>query len=84
MPDIHGRVYAKLSELKPGMIVSVDNGFDCMKGGDKFIVEAATDGSLFIKCGSEGGHTLDGQLADENDNDHDPDELIGIYLETTK
>lgn len=79
MPDINGRPYAKLSELKPGSLVEVDDGFDCMKGADVLTVQGEI-GSLFISCLSEGGHTLDGQLAGEdNDQGHDPDELIGIY-----
>jgi len=80
MPDINGRVYAKLAELKPGMLVSVDDGFDCMGEGQVFLVKANTDGSLYIDCESDGGHTLNGQLAgDDNKQGHDPDELVGIY-----
>jgi hypothetical protein len=79
MPDINGRPYAKLSDLKPGSFVTVDDGFSCMLEGVVFEVKADPKGSLYIDC-SENGHTLDGQLAgDDNDQGHDPDELIGIY-----
>lgn len=69
--DVHGHEYAKLSQIKPGIIVQVDNGFTCIGHWQKRIVEQDEDGRLWIKCKS-GHHYLDGQA---DDGEH----LIGIY-----
>lgn len=70
--DSDGRAYAKLSELKEGDVIEVDGGFDCMKEGDQLFVEQRKDGTLFVRCSSEGGHSLAGQ----NDGDG---YLVGMY-----
>lgn len=83
--DINGREYAKLSELKAGDIIQVDEGFEgCFIPWSQLkLVEI--DGQLAAihnapECGAcegHGGpdcpHFLDGQIADDNDS------LIGIY-----
>lgn len=70
--DTNGRPYAKLSELKEGMYVEVDGGFDCIEAGSRLCVQQHPDG-LWIKC-THGQHYLEGQLDFD-----DGDSLIGIY-----
>lgn len=74
--DTYGRPYARLSELRPGDRVIVDDGFECMGRWTEREVyqthDVADEPTMAIKCRS-GGHTLDGQLA------ADGDSLIGIY-----
>lgn len=79
MKDKQGREYAKLSQLKAGDIVWVDDGFDCMKRwSPRVVIAEASDyrpgNELYIKCKS-GMHGLEGQLTNDNDS------LIGIYAE---
>lgn len=76
--DNHGRPYARLSTLKAGDKVQVDDGFTCIvKWGHRLVRQDSTrpgiDG-LFIDCRS-GRHYLDGQL------DDDSDFLIGVYMD---
>ncbi len=75
MKDKQGREYAKLSDLKVGDTVQVDDGFTCMEPWSKKEVRQSSDGVLFVEC-SELEHCLDGQLADDRDS------LIGIYKVT--
>lgn len=62
--------YAKLSELKEGDTVFVDEDFICMGTGKKTVYK--DEGGLFIYC-DEGEHYLDGQLNED-------DELVGVTL----
>jgi len=71
--DANGRAYAKLSQLKVGDKVQVDDGFTCLKPNSIKTVRVANGQGLHICC-KAGHHMLEGQL-DEDDNDT----LIGIY-----
>jgi hypothetical protein len=68
--DLHGRAYAKLSQLKAGDKVELDADFDCCEAGlaEVFIDE---NGELFFSCKC-GRHQLDGQA---DDGEH----CIGVY-----
>jgi hypothetical protein len=68
--DVHGREYAKLSELKPGDRLEIDGGFPCIHRGRKRTVRR-DEGGLFVGCLS-GQHYLDGQA---DDGEH----LVGMY-----
>lgn len=74
--DTEGRPYAKLSEMKAGVELECDAGFDCIKPGSRRRVLAASwkedKGRLYIRCKS-GCHFLDGQA---DDGEH----LIGLYV----
>jgi len=72
MKDSNEREYAKLSQLKAGDYIEIDDGFDCRKQNIVTIREAY--GKLGFEC-SHGIHWLSGQLADDGDS------LIGIYSE---
>lgn len=88
--DNQGRVYAKLSELSPGDLVQVDDGFEgCFIPWSTLQVILA-NGELVLahntpECGACDGdnstpcyHSLDGQLSEKG-------YLIGIYkLETPR
>jgi hypothetical protein len=69
--DTANRVYARLSELKVGDIVEVDDGFGCLSKGDQRQIKITVNGSLYIDC-AIGQHTLIGQLDNAGF-------LIGIY-----
>lgn len=77
MNDIHGRIYAKLSELKPSDTVIVDDGFDCMTKWSERQVYCDSRGELYVPCKS-GEHNLEGQLMDA-----DNDSLVGVYRKET-
>ena len=70
--DILGRPYAKLSELRVGDKVVVDDGFDYMAPWSELQVFEDERGELAIVC-NEGQHTLDGQIMDDGDS------LMGVY-----
>ena len=70
MKDTYGRPYAKLSDLRPGDKISLDDDFTCMSGNK--IVQQDTNGELFVSCRQK-GHWLNGQLAEDREH------LIGIY-----
>ncbi len=53
-------MYAKLTEVKPGDILTADAGFTCMSAGPH-TVEVDDRGQLYIPC-NDGKHFLDGQL----------------------
>ena len=53
----------KLTDLKAGDVVELDDGFDCMLPG-LATVQADGHGKLFVPC-SAGKHFLDGQLRDD-------------------
>jgi len=53
-----GRKWARLSQLRPGDTVEIDDGFRCMTAG-RHVVEADEDG-LFLPC-DDGRHYLAGQ-----------------------
>lgn len=74
--DVNGREYARLSELKPGDRVQVDDGFDCMEPWSIKEVQCNENGDWFINC-SKVEHDLYGQLMDDRDH------LMGIYKEPT-
>lgn len=68
--DVKGRPYAKLSELKVGDKVELDEGFTCHAAGI-VTLQADAEGKLYFDC-EEGGHDLDGQA---DDGEH----CIGVY-----
>lgn len=72
MKDRFGNTYAKLSELKEGDTVALDTGFPCHKSGP--VALCVRGDKLGFDC-DEGFHSLQGQLADEAEDDS----LIGIY-----
>lgn len=79
--DAHGRPYAKLSQIKPGDKVLVDDGFECMKAWSIRTVWFQA-GDLYLRCSGPDGeskplterHSLEGQLQDDGDT------LIGIFV----
>ena len=68
--DLSGRAYAKLSELKAGDIIELDEGFTCQRPS-KVKVFADERGILCFAC-DEGNHRLDGQA---DDGEH----CVGVY-----
>lgn len=71
MKDANGREWAKLSKLKPGDMVTVDIGFDCMNPNQQHEVQTF-NGEPYLIC-SHGFHFLTGQL------ETDGDSLIAVY-----
>jgi hypothetical protein len=72
MLDLTGRPYALNGEIKPGDIIQVDDGFDCIKPWSKHIVRGQ---DMYIEC-ELGEHYLDGQLMF----DHIKEQFyVGIY-----
>ncbi len=88
MPDLYGRPYAKVGQLKAGNIVVVDGGFTCNRPYTRRRVMEDGDG-LFIKCAGateietdklkrfKDKHYLDGQIGYTPDTEG---EYVGIYL----
>lgn len=83
MQDTRGREYAKLSDLKPGDRVQVDDGFEgCFLPWSILqVVEEKGELGLYHNAPESAGgheadclHMLEGQLSDEEE-----DYLIGIY-----
>lgn len=83
--SIDGREWARLSNLKAGDRVELDDGFTCGIAGKTLTVLQDEDG-LFVPCDggdiseephatNERKHYLDGQIS-EVDNDH----LVGIWM----
>ena len=62
----------KYSELKDGMVVWADDGFDCLNSGEHVVRDY--HGEFYIEC-SHGKHFLEGQC----DSD---DTLVGIDFTT--
>ena len=54
----------KLSDLKAGDLVQVDDGFTCMRSGPRYVRVDKEDGRLYVHCAA-GKHFLEGQLADD-------------------
>lgn len=72
-----GVEYAKITDLRAGDKVNVDDGFICRKGGWATVRRAKNrrgPAALYIPC-RHGGHYLDGQC---DDGDH----CIGITPRT--
>ncbi|MCQ8781674.1 hypothetical protein [Mangrovibrevibacter kandeliae] len=69
--DTRGTEWARLSDLKAGSQVRLDDGFTCGIAGARVDV-AEDEGGLFVAC-DHGHHYLDGQLADDGDH------LVGVY-----
>jgi hypothetical protein len=67
--DKNGNPWAKLSELKAGDTVQLDDGFTCVKAG--YVTLEAVDGMLCFHC-AEGTHAICGQA---NDGEH----CVGVY-----
>ncbi len=79
MRDNRGIVYARLSDLKPGDMIELDEDFDCVRrpeGIRRIVQVLKKSGRLGFAC-SEGFHDLDGQLSTLPDAD---DSLVGVYL----
>lgn len=70
--DINGREYARLSKLKAGDQVEVDDNFDCLRSDKQYTIRQDHSGPMYIVC-NMGRHGLTRQLAD------DEDHLVGIY-----
>lgn len=67
--DKQGRTYARLSDLKPGDLVQVDAGFDCIPAGD--LRNVRFDGHApYIQC-TKGRHYLS--------SDSNTGEIVGVY-----
>lgn len=64
----------KIQEVKAGMTLIADGGFDCIDEGAQCVVETDGDG-LFVKCRC-GRHGLDGQVGSAPD--YTDDELVGL------
>ena len=73
--DKDGRSYLSVGKAERGMLVQVDDGFDCMKSWSKHVLHKDDDG-LYIKC-SEGEHYLNDQY--ETNEDGTEEYYIGIY-----
>ena len=69
-----GRPWAKLSELEPRDKIIADGGFDCIAENAVLEVKVNTSGELYVDCKSHGGHALDGQLSEDNN-----DSLVGFW-----
>lgn len=69
--DTQGRPYARLSELRAGDRVVLDDGFDCMDGWEEQALLEDNLG-LHVTCELE-RHYIDAQL------EPDGDTLVGIY-----
>lgn len=65
------RPWTKVSEIKIGSMVKMDDDFSCMMGGVNRIVQEDDQG-LFVVC-AEGHHYLDGQLSE------DESHYVGVY-----
>ncbi len=63
---------AKLSEVKPGMVLIADGGFGCIEAGAELVV-ASREGTLYVPC-EHTFHDLEGQVADDGDT------LVGFKL----
>jgi hypothetical protein len=88
--DLRGRPYARLSELRVGMVVQVDGDFDCIEPWSTREVKhdpdaarrALTQGaftrfhSLYIDCNDGDGRYF---LEDQIDFEGNGDSLIGVY-----
>lgn len=74
--DSRQREWAKLSELKQGDTVTVDDGFDCLRPWTQHQVWVDSSNDLFIKC-DHGYHGLKGQADNGN-------HLVGIYAGTVE
>lgn len=79
--DKQGRAYAKVSEVKVGSRLALDDAFadtECGLPENSIVVVASDDGGLFFLCGDEGGtqHYLDGQIAGQAGAEF----YIGLYV----
>jgi hypothetical protein len=63
----------RLDQVKAGMTLIADNGFSCLKNGERYIVEGDADGELYITCDA-GHHYLEGQVDEDG-------ELVGLRVE---
>lgn len=68
-----GREWAKLSALKPGDHLTMDDGFTCGIS-DQTLEVGKDEHGLYVPC-SEGKHYLDGQLSDV-----DGDHTVGMWV----
>ena len=71
MNDKNRGEYVKLSQLKPGDFVEIDESLDCMDRGGLHEVKSV-HGEMYLVC-DHGYHFLKGQLETDNDS------LIGVY-----
>ena len=69
--DTSGRPYAKLSELRTGDCIELDESFDCHSPGIAIVFETKPGIRLYFVC-KYGFHFIDGQA---DDGEH----CIGIY-----
>lgn len=54
----------KLSDVKAGDTIELDDGFPCWPVGGQVAVEADADGDLYFAC-THGKHFLEGQTDEE-------------------
>lgn len=59
--DTHGKPYALVSKISAGDNVTVDDGFTCMRNGERKLVQIDERARLYITCDA-GMHILDGQI----------------------
>ena len=74
--DAQGRPYAKISELKAGDIIELDDGFTCAVAGQR-VLKTTSRGLAFDCDEGEAAHAIDGQA---DDGEH----CIGIYKAQVK
>lgn len=67
--DANGIEWVKLSELRPGDVIRLDEGFTCHPPG--LVVVQGEIGNLSFNC-DDGSHSLDGQC---DDGEH----CVGVY-----
>lgn len=58
------RQFVKLKDVKRGDVLKTDGGFTCMREGVLKKVRQGRDGQLYVRCGRDGRHVLDGQADD--------------------
>ena len=68
--DLNGKKYLTVEQVKKGLHIECDDGFDCIKKNSVKIIESDENGELYVPC-KAGRHYLDGQL--------EQDIFIGFY-----
>ena len=56
--DTHGRLWLTKREAKPGTIIEVDDGFNCITKGRKTTLYEDHDGLLYFQC-EDGKHFIE-------------------------
>lgn len=72
--SLDGREWARISQLKDGDRVEVDDSFPCMPAGIKTV--RIEDASIYVDC-DEGPHELNSNATDGNNSDGD--HIVGVW-----